>query len=127
MRFQILRSGGFSWLLRLFGASAAKSFVAVTPSGLHVRFGPFAQDIPRAEVQAVSLHAETVPWFRTGIGWRTDLMGKVALIGAPRNVVRIELNPERKVWLMGIRVTMRELFISLEEPQRFIEATALKA
>ena len=80
------------------------------------------QRIPFLEVTSVAVHARIVPWYAYRIGWRTNLRGSIALVGAAENLVKLELRTVRRVSLMGIPTTMRELYVSLEEPDAFLRA-----
>lgn len=123
MRFQIDRTPTWSWLLAAFGATKDHSFVDVRDREVEVRFGFFHQTIPLTEIRAASVAMRTVPWYRYGIGWRTNLSGTVGLIGAARNVVKLELSRSRRVNLgLPVNVECRELYVSMEEPDAFVAA-----
>jgi hypothetical protein len=122
MKFE-MAAGSWWWLLALFGATKRSSFLGIEEGELEVRFGPlFDQTYRFDEVSSVSLAARRVPWYRTSIGWRTNLVNAIGLISSPRNVVRIALKRPRLTWLVGIPVRMRDLYVSLEEPDRFLDA-----
>jgi hypothetical protein len=42
--------------------------------------------------------------------------------GSGRGVVRMTIDPPAEARCLGIKVTLRELMLSLDEPDRFIEA-----
>ena len=86
-----------------------------------MRFGSFLQRIPFREVISVAISARTLPWYMYSIGWRANLRGRVALVGASKNLVKLELLTARRVSLMGIPTTMRELYVSLEDPDAFVQ------
>ena len=122
MRFLMSLSPTWRWLLALLGATTERSYVDVGADGLEVRFGSFLQRIPFREVIGAMVYIRTAPWYAYSIGWRTNLRGGVALIGAPKNLVKLELRTARRVSLMGIPTTMRELYVSLEDPDAFVQA-----
>jgi hypothetical protein len=124
MRFQIDRTPTWSWLLAALGATKDLSFVEVRDREVEVRFGSFHETIPLSELRAASVAMRTVPWYRYGIGWRSNLNGKVGLIGAARNVVKLELSRSRRVdiGLPLMKVECRELYVSMEEPDAFVAA-----
>ena len=122
MRFPMSVSPTWRWLLALLGGTPERSYVEVGADGLEVRFGSFSQRIPFREVISVVVYARTVPWYAYFIGWRTNLRGGVALVGAAENLVKLELRTARRVSLMGIPTTMRELYVSLENPDAFLRA-----
>jgi hypothetical protein len=120
-RFPIRRSLIWRPLLILFGGSRARSFVAIEDRALHLRFGwLFDETVPIAEV----VEAVPAPWpLLGGIGWRTDLAGRVGLIGSTEGVVRLRLSPRRPV-RVPFRAPCELLFVSLEQPLVFLEALA---
>ncbi len=121
MRFQISRAGPFRWLLSAFSATEARSFIAVEPDALDIRFGFFHQRVARREVKAVRVEYREVPWYRLGIGWRTNFAGRVGLIGSPKNLVLIELSRPRRMFI-GVSVVAKELLVSLDAPDQFVAA-----
>lgn len=122
MRFPMSLSPTWRWLLAFLGGTPERSYVEIGTDGLEVRFGWFSQRIPFLEVISVAVHARTVPWYAYRIGWRTNLRGGVALVGSAENLVKLELRAARRVSLMGIPTTMRELYVSLEDPDAFLRA-----
>lgn len=122
MKFE-MAAGSWWWLLTLLGATRRGSFLEVEEGALEARFGPmFDQTYRFDELSSVSLHSRQIPWYRTGIGWRTNLVNAIALISSPRNVVKIALKQPRLTWLVGIPVRMKDLYVSLEDPDRFLAA-----
>lgn len=117
-RFALRRDPVWRPLLLLFGGTAGGSFVELGPGTLRVRFGPgFDATIPRAEVA----EAAPVRWpLLGGVGWRTNLRGAVALVGATRGVVRLRLVAPRRCRFFGVPLRCRELYVSLEEPDAFL-------
>ena len=123
MTYTISRSPFWRWLLALFGATGERSQVRLHPDALDVQFGPFHERIALGELTQVAVAHRRLPWWRYSLGWRTNLVGTVALMGAPENVVRLSLARSRLVRLFpGVRVPCRELLISLEEPDAFVAA-----
>lgn len=122
MRFEIARTPTWRWLLAALGATASRSFVEVAEDGVDVRFGSFHQHIPYSELKSASVAMREVPWYRYSIGWRTNLRGGVGLIGAARDIVKLELTRPRRVSLAGLPVSCRELYISMEAPDAFVAA-----
>lgn len=119
MRFQIERTPTWRWLLSAFGATADRSYVDVREGEVEIRFGFFHQTIPLAELRAASVAMRQVPWYAYSIGWRTNLRGAVGLIGAAKNVVKLELTRSRRVFI-GLPVECRELYLSMEAPDAFV-------
>lgn len=121
MRFQIDRTPAWRWLLALFGATEARSYVDVREREVEVRFGFFHQTIPLTDIRAAEVAMRKVPWYAYSIGWRTNLMGAVGLIGAARNVVKLSLAKSRRVFI-GLPVECRELYVSMEQPDALVAA-----
>lgn len=122
MRFSMAK-GAWGWLLRLFGATKDTSYVAVEAGELEAHFGPlFHKRYRLEEIDSAALWRREVPWYATGIGWRANLRGSVGLISASRNVVKVTLKAPHPVNVAGLPVQMKELYVSLEEPDRFLGA-----
>jgi hypothetical protein len=123
MDFTIARTPAWRWLLSLFGATEARSKVRLDGDALDVEFGPFHHRIGLGDVSKVSVAYRTLAWWQYSIGWRTNLAGTVALMGAAANVVQLSLARPFKARLFpGITVTCRELYISMEDPDAFVRA-----
>jgi hypothetical protein len=127
MNFTISRTPTWSWLLSLFGATGARSRVRLDDDALDVEFGPFHERIALRDVARVGVAHRQLPWWQYSIGWRANLRGSVALLGEAANVVQLSLaRPFRVRLFPGVRVTCRELFISLEAPDAFVRAVGTK-
>jgi hypothetical protein len=123
MTYTISRSPFWRWLLALFGATEGRSQVRLHPDALDVQCGPFHERIALGDLEEVAVAHRQLPWWRYSLGWRTDLLGRVALVGAPANLVRLTLASRRWVRLFpGVRVPCRELLVSLEAPDDFVRA-----
>ena len=119
MRFQIARAPWLRPVLAVLGATEAGSFIDVEFDAIDIRFGFFHQRIARRELGSVSVIGRA-PWY-AGLGWRTNLNGRVGLIGARVDLVRIELTSSR--WMfVGVPVRAHELVVCVEHPAQFIEA-----
>lgn len=120
MRFPIAISPWFRPLLLPLGASRSGSFVDIDEGELHARFGPlFDERIPLTAIAAV----EPAHWpLLGGIGWRTNFVGSIGLVGTPEGVVRIRLKAPRRVRMLLLPLRLRDLFVSLEKPADFVEA-----
>ncbi len=124
MDFQIARSPTWGWLLTAFGATAENSVVCIEPEVLDVRFGTFHHRIPLADIRSASVVARRLTGWRYSIGWRTDLVGTLALLGAAQNVVGLELSKpfEAKLVPLFPKVSCHTLKISMEAPDAFVIA-----
>jgi len=121
LRFPILISPLWRYLLLPFGATAARSFAEIKDGELHVRFGRlFDHCFPLEEVESVSLGHWPV-W--AGIGWRTNFRGSVGLIGTYVNTVEVRFKEPQRVRLL-VRVRCERLYLSVEDPHAFISAVS---
>jgi hypothetical protein len=120
-RFPILRSPGAAALLSIFGGTRDRSYLELTDDRLTARFGwLFNYSFPLADIEGAARR----PWpFLYGVGWRTNLIGVVGLIGARENVVEVRLKQRRWVWMV-LPLTCNRLAVSLEDPEAFLEALA---
>ncbi|MFH0902198.1 MAG: hypothetical protein V2A73_16320 [Pseudomonadota bacterium] len=123
MRHYISR-GIWKPLLVLFGASRERSWVSVTASTTTIRFGLFELTLAHDELES----AKPVSWpLLGGLGWRTDFCGSVVLVGSRQGVVEIRLRNPRRIKLLGLPVTARRIFVSLEDDQAFLADLRLPA
>ncbi len=118
-RFPILITQFSQALIIPFGVSRKRSFAQLHDGELHVRFGPmFDERIPLDSIEAVEL----TKWPRwAGVGPRTDFRGNVGLIGSYSNTVKMTLKKPMDVHLFVLPVTCRKLYISLEDPDAFMQ------
>lgn len=125
MEFTISRTPTWRWLLALLGATEKRAKVRLDDDSMDVEFGPFHHRIALADVSKVAVR--DLPWWQYSIGWRTNLNGSVGLLGSTSNVVQVSLSKPFKAHLFaGVRVTCRELFVSLDAPDAFVTAVGNK-
>jgi hypothetical protein len=119
MRFPIRIGKFLRILLWPIGGPAGGSFVELGPARLRARFGGlFDHSFPLSQI--ASAERCEWPWYG-GLGWRTDFHKAVGLIGEAQGVVKIRFSqPQRGRILLPVRFT--ELYVSLQEPDRFLEA-----
>ncbi len=86
---------------------------------MHCKFG-FLFDERFGYDEILGAARDSWPWYG-GLGWRTDLQGKIALVASYSNIVRIDLKADRRARLF-LKLPCKALYISLEEPDAFIEA-----
>jgi hypothetical protein len=103
-----------------FGVTRRRAYAEVHDGELRVRFGPmFDERIPLANVET----AETARWPRwAGVGPRTNLRGAVGLVGSYSNVVKLTFKEPVDAHLFVAPVKCTRLYLSLEHPDRFLEA-----
>ena len=121
MRFSIRRDPWWVPLLLLFGATSDRSCVELADDRLVARFGwLFHHSFPLPDIEGAG--PRSWPWLY-GIGWRSNLVGVVGLIGSRANVVEVRLKRRRWVWMV-LPLSCNRLAISLEDPEAFLEALA---
>ena len=121
-RYQIRRSPLLAPLLVLFGATASRSFAEISESNLRIRFGwLFDHTFPLSEV--VDAKKQRWPWF-LGLGWHTNFLGQIGLIGSYRDVVEIRFARKNRVAMVIPRLACDRLSVSLEKPKEFLYALA---
>jgi hypothetical protein len=104
-------------LLSLLGLGPARSGVEVDHASVRVRMGwAFRAELPRSAVRAAS-RQERLPFPGWGVhGWR----GRWLVNGSSRGLVRIELEPASTARTVGFRISLRELWLSLEQPDELV-------
>jgi hypothetical protein len=117
MRTSIHRSNWVKPLLWLFGGTDERSYVEIDGDSVHVRFGfLFDERVPLTNI----VEAERQHWpLLSGIGWRTNLIDSVALVGSYSNVVRLEIAP-RKWMKVLFPVRVKYLYVSVDDPDAFV-------
>lgn len=117
MRTGIHRSNWVKPLLWLFGGTDARSYVEMDSDSVHVRFGfLFDEKIPIANI--VEVERQHWPVF-AGIGWRTNLIDSIAVVGSHSNVVRLKLSP--RIWMKVLfPVRVESLYVSVDDPDAFV-------
>jgi hypothetical protein len=116
-RFAI-RYGAFGPLLVAIGLGPGVSHVDLTEDTLVVTMGwGFRATVSRFAVEGARLSGGPV----TGIGihgWR----GRWLVNGAAGGLVTIDFAPTQQARMMGRKVKLDSLRVSLEEPERFLQA-----
>jgi len=117
MRTEIRRSRWVKPLLSVFGGTAERSFVELEGDSLHIRFGFFFDErFPVSKISSV----ERTEWpIIGGLGWRTNFIDTVALVGSYSNVVRLRLSPAVPVRMIT-RMNVESLYVSVEDPDAFV-------
>lgn len=117
-RFPILITDLSQVFMIPFGVTRRRAFAQMQDGMLHVRFGPmFDERIPLENIKKV----EASKWPRwAGVGPRTDFRGRVGLVGSYSNTVKLTLKKPMDVHLFVLPVTCQKMYLSLEDPERFI-------
>ena len=115
LRFPI-RFTGANHAMRVLGLSPSRSWVEVDDETLRVRMGwAFRLDVPRPHVRDVRLDDRRVTGWGVH-GWR----GKWLVNGSSAGVVRIELEPPRRARTGPVPISVRELRVSVEDPEGLV-------
>jgi hypothetical protein len=118
-RFPIQRGSLWRPLLLLFGATADRSYVELAGNRLTARFGwLFRYSFPLHDIERAA--RTSWPWLG-GIGWRSNLVGGIGLIGARAGVVEIRFRRRRWLWML-LPLPCDRLAVSLQDPEAFLEA-----
>ena len=121
VRFPLLLSRCWRPLLLLFGGTKGRSYLEIDSEVLTARFGwLFHYRFPLGDIEDATL-VERPPWYGYSIGWRSDFVGGIGLIGAYKNLVKIRFRRRRWVWML-LPLPCKRLVVSLEEPQAFLDA-----
>jgi len=109
------------WILRLFGSGQRFSRVVVTETGLDVQLGfAFRGVVPRSSIKrALEWQGPVYGW--GAHGWR----GKWLVNGSSRGIVVLHIDPHAKGRVLGYPVKVRELALSMEDPETFCQALEL--
>jgi len=115
-----LRYGIFRLLLSVLGLGPGLSGVTVGAERVRVRMGwGFRADIPRSSVGQATSDGGLVGGI--GIhGWR----GRWLVNGAASGLVRLQIEPPERAWVMGVPVRLRQLRVSVEDPDGLLGALA---
>jgi len=113
MRFPILFDTGYAALSRLLLLPPNDAYVDLVDDEVRVRMAwGFRASFPRSAVRATALDNRR-PLSRGAHGFA----GKWLVNGSARNIVRIELAPPQRGWVMGLPVRLAELRVSAVDPE----------
>jgi hypothetical protein len=118
MQFAISYTPIFRALAAITGLSHGR--VDVAADRIDVRMGwAFRASIPRESVERVEQIDRIPPLYGFGVhGWN----GRWAVNGSQRGAVKLTLEPPATGRVLVVPVTLRELSLSLEEPEAFVVA-----
>ena len=107
-------------LMRVMGMSRARSYVEIDGDGVRVRAGlAFRADIHRASIRTTQ--PRPYVWSAYGVhGWA----GRWIVNGSGHGVVSLTIDPPARARVLGFPVRLRELWVSLVEPERLRAALA---
>jgi hypothetical protein len=118
-KFPILFTGINLPILKAVGMGPARSAVTVTDDHVHVKMGwGFNGTIPRSQIKA-AVRARKPKLAGWGVhGWG----GKWTVNGSNDGIVKLTIEPRVMVRMLVFAITVRELHISLEDPDEFLAA-----
>jgi hypothetical protein len=110
--FAIRYTPAFDPFFRLLGLGPARSGVWVGRDSMRVTMGwGFRAEIPRRAVREIGLDSGAVLGWGVH-GWR----GRWLVNGSSSGLVRLEIQPSVRAWVLGIPVRLRTLRLSLVAP-----------
>lgn len=123
-RFPIRYTGLNARLFPLLGLARRSAYAELDPDSLHVRLGwGFSARIPRSHIRAAGRGADVAGITAGAHSWR----GRWLVNGSRRGIVRIDVEPAVRAWTLVFPIRLRELAVSLEDPDGFLAALAAPA
>jgi len=109
MRFAITFDPWYRWLSTVLGLPPSSAYVQITGEQVEVRMGwAFRSRFRRSEVSSAGA-VDIRPISRGVHGFG----GRWLVNGAGRGILRIELSPAQRAYMMGLPVRLRELLVSV--------------
>ena len=113
-----IRYGFFRPLLWVTGAGSRVSGVTIEGDHLEARMGwMFRAVVPLASIAGAAPHTGMAGGIGVH-GWR----GVWLVNGSIRGIVRIFIDPPAKARVLGVRVRLKELQVSVESPDELLDA-----
>ena len=110
--------GALKPLLVATGLTPSRCYIEAGPDRVRVRMGwSFFAEVPRASIRSVA-HAGDKKWSIGVHGWR----GRWLVNGAAAPIVAIQLSPAGSARVLGIRVRLEELLVSVDDPDAAVAA-----
>jgi hypothetical protein len=112
-----IRFGRLKALFTALGITRGRAYLDVAPNLVRVRMGwGFCADVPRPSIRSVRRVRNAVS---IGVhGWR----GRWLVNGASGPLVAIAIDPSAPARVMGFPIRLRELIVSVEDPDAVIAA-----
>ena len=120
VRFRITFDRWYRALSTVLGLPPSSSYVSVAHDQVEVRMGwAFRSRFPRAAVVSGS-ELDIMPLSRGVHGFG----GCWLVNGSGRGIVRLELSPRQRAYVLGLPVRLQSLLVSVAEPSALIGAVA---
>ncbi len=118
-RFPIRYTGLNAKRFPVLGLPRSGSYVELDDDRVRVRLGwGFTAHIPRRSITGARLGPDVAGITAGAHGWR----GRWLVNGSRQGIVRLHVDPPVRAWTLAIPVRLRELAVSLEDPEGFLAA-----
>ena len=113
-----IRYGRWRLLLSALGLGPRFSYISVEPSAIRVAMGwAFSGVIPRAQIENVRRGQPGAKLLGVGVhGWA----GRWLVNGSTRDIVELNTSTVLRARVCGVPMRLRTLWVSVEEPDRFV-------
>ena len=118
-RFAIKLSAWVRPLFLVMGATPSNAWVSFEEEVLRARLGYYEIVVPTNRIDRVE--RSHWPWYG-GLGVRSNLHNSLALLGTIDNIVLMTLKQPVRATVFRIPIQVTQLYLSMEEPERFMEA-----
>lgn len=116
VRFAIRFAPSLALLLRPLGIGPKRSYVEIDGDRVRVRMGwGFHADLARASI--VDVRPRPYVWWAYGVHYAGR--GRWIVNGSGHDVVAVVLDPRGRARTLGIPIKVREVWVSLENPEGF--------
>jgi hypothetical protein len=114
-----IRFGQLETLFRLLAITPGWSYVDIAPDRVRVRMGwAFGAEVPRTSIRSARRVCNAIS---IGVhGWR----GRWLVNGAAGPLVAVAIDPPAPARVLGFPVRLRELILSVDDPDVLIRALA---
>jgi hypothetical protein len=120
-RFPIRFDAGFAALSRVLFLSPSNAYVEIAGDEVTARMGwAFRAAFERARVRAAAPLGRRIPLTRGVHGWA----GRWLVNGAGDGVVSIDLEPAQRAYVLGVPIRLRQLQVSVDDPDALLAALA---
>jgi hypothetical protein len=122
-RFPIRFERGYRLLSTALLLSPSQSYVEIDGSDVVVRMAwAFRARFPRAAIQSVAPAPDV--WLTRGVH---GFGGRWLVNGAGTGILRLDLAPPQRGYVIGVPVRLKELLVSAEDPHRLSAALTATA